>query len=99
LAEQLTWSPNGSKIAFYWAKEGNPDIWVLDIASGELQRLTDDPAADVEPAWSPDGAFLVFTSERDGNSEIYVMRADGTEVVRLTDSSTHDNSPTWIMGK
>jgi TolB protein len=53
----------------------------MNANGSELARLTDDPAADVEPAWSPDGAKIVFTRDRDTpgvSGDIYVMNADGS---------------------
>ena len=50
------WSPDGHKLALtLGGAGGNPDIYVLDLATQELTRLTDDPAIDTEAAWAPDG--------------------------------------------
>ena len=43
----------------------NVDIWIIDLArDGSAYRLTDDPAADFDPAWSPDGLRVTFNSCR-----------------------------------
>ncbi len=34
------WSPDGSKLALTLSKDGSADIYVMDIASGNLKRLT-----------------------------------------------------------
>src|SRR5256885_9748161 len=47
---------------------GNPDIYILNLASQSLARITDDPAIDTEPTWAPDGRSLYFTSDRDRKS-------------------------------
>jgi len=56
----------------------------MNADGSDVQRLTFNPAADVEPAWSPDGSRIAWRSERDGNAEIYVMNADGSNQTRLT---------------
>jgi TolB protein len=61
----------------------------------KVTRLTDDPAADVDPAWSPDGTKIAFSSGRDENPKIYVMNADGTGVAPLTDDPAFDVTPRW----
>ena len=72
------WSPDGRKLALtLGGSNGNPDIYVLDLASQNLTRITDDPAIDTEPEWSPDGRSLYFTSDRAGSPQIYQISASG----------------------
>ena len=52
---------------------GGRDVFVQGLGDAEATRLTDDPAADMDPMWSADGSRLAFWSDRDGNREIYVM--------------------------
>ena len=63
-----TWSPDGNKIAFSAQVGGVTDLFVYDLAAGQLQRLTDDAYADLEPAWSPDGSQIAFVTDRFGTS-------------------------------
>ena len=59
------WSPDGHKLALtLGGAGGNPDIYVLDLATQDLTRVTDDPAIDTEAVWTPDGSALYFTSDR-----------------------------------
>ncbi len=91
------WSADGTKIAFYSARDGDSDIYVMNADGTGLTRITNNPALDYEPAWSPDGSKLVFYSDRDDvNGEIYVMNADGSGVPsRLTNNTAIDNRPSW----
>src|SRR5712671_3251546 len=63
-----TWSPDGKMIAFSAQVGGITDLFVYDLESGQLRRLTDDPYADLEPAWSPDGSMIAFVTDRFGTS-------------------------------
>ena len=79
-------SPGGDRVAFVSNRDGNDEIYVLELSSGAIARLTDSPTFDFDPAWSPDGSRLAFSSDRSGETEIYVMNADGSEPRRLTSS-------------
>jgi Tol biopolymer transport system component len=57
----------------------NKDIWVRDLRSGGLRRLTTHPAIDSYPDFSPDGARIVFRSFRDGGGVYIVPVAGGPE--------------------
>ncbi len=63
-----TWSPDGKQIAFSAQVGGLTDLFVYDLGAGQLQRLTEDPYADLAPAWSPDGTKIAFVTDRFGTS-------------------------------
>jgi Tol biopolymer transport system component len=81
------------KIAFASVRDGNVEVYVMDVDGGNQTRLTTNPVFDGEPAWSPDGSKLAFTSDRNGNSEVYVMDADGGNQTRLTNHPASDGGP------
>lgn len=79
-------SPDGKKLAVtLGGSAGNYDIYLLDLSSQGLTRITDDPATDTEPAWSPDGQNLYFTSDRGGAPQIYSIPArSGAQAQRVS---------------
>ncbi len=91
-AEDPAWSPDGTRIAFQSKRDGNQEIYVINVDGTGLRRLTNHPAVDGRPAWSPDSQWIAFESERDGKLDIYIMRADGTDVRRVT---TNDGKNGW----
>ncbi len=58
------WSPDGTKIAFMGTRNGFSDIYVYDLRTEELTKLTHDVFSDLEPRWSPSGEQIVFISDR-----------------------------------
>ena len=88
-------SPDGSRLALTLSGSGgNLDIWLLDLATQGLTRLTDDPAVDTEPTWSPDGKSIYFTSDRAGGPQIYKLDvANPKRVQRVTFGSGYDARP------
>ena len=69
-----------AQIAFVSNRDGNSDIYVMDVHGGNPRQLTNDPATDRDPAWSPDGKRIAFESDREGNWDIYMMDADGNNL-------------------
>ena len=59
-----TWSPDGRFVAFSALAGGFTDLFVYDLDTDTLEKLTDDPYADLYPAWSPDGRTIAFVTDR-----------------------------------
>ena len=80
------WSPDGKRLALtLGASSGNLDIYVLDLTTQALTKITDDPAIDTEPEWAPDGHSLYFTSDRAGSPQIYQIGVQpGARPKRIT---------------
>jgi len=83
------------RIAFRSVRDGDWEIYAMNLDGSNLQRLTTNAAQDDMPRWSPDGKQIVFRSERDGNQEIYVMDGQGADVRRLTNNSFKDSEPSF----
>jgi WD40 repeat protein len=59
-----TWAPDGRAIAFTGMRQGLTDLYLFDLRTSALRRLTNDPWADLQPAWSPDGRQIAFVTDR-----------------------------------
>ncbi len=74
----------------------NSEIWALDLATGESERLTDEPGMhDQGPRLSPDGSIVAFTSERSGWNEIHLVSRDGTTSKMVTSDEADFSSLDW----
>jgi eukaryotic-like serine/threonine-protein kinase len=71
------------------------EIYVLDLASGAQQQLTNDAIPDWNPAWSPDGGNITWVSERNGNFDIWMMQADGVGQRPVIQLPAWDDAPAW----
>jgi Tol biopolymer transport system component len=82
---ELRLSPNGAMatVVIPDPDSGNRDIWLLDLGSGNLTRLTSNPANDWQVAWSPDSRRIAFASDRNGRSSIYSKSIDSGEETLL----------------
>lgn len=90
-AQDPTWSPDGSQIAF--ASRGwDGDIYTVDAAGGEPRLVGGTGRADYAPDWSPDARSIVFDTTYP--NVIYTIDADGGKPIALTHSSD-DYQPVW----
>jgi len=80
-------APAGSqgRVAFMSSRDGNWEIYVLNMDGGGLKRLTNNGAQDGLPTWSPDGKSIAFVSNRGGAWAIWVMDANGGNQRKLFD--------------
>lgn len=111
VAEYPRFSPDGRKIAFVTNRDGNWEIYVMDVEGGNPTRLTTNVYDDAFPSWSPDGSQIAYASKATGfgyalpsMSAIFVMNADGSEARRVTNTEVggdapvqyyNDSSPVW----
>jgi Tol biopolymer transport system component len=92
------------KIAFLSDRDGNAEIYVMDVDGTNQTRLTYsnwEPLGEATdfPAWTPDGSKIAFASGQTGNWEIYIMTADGATVTRLTNNAAMDLAPQCSMSQ
>ncbi|HSJ55816.1 MAG TPA: protein kinase [Anaerolineae bacterium] len=83
------------RLAFSSGRDGNPEIYVVDLASGELRRLTANGEDDWLPDWSPDGGRIAFTRGRGGRYDLWVMTAGGGEQAPLITTGAWDEYARW----
>ncbi len=88
-------SPNGGQVVFMSKREGDWNIYLINIDGSGLQRLTDDAADDGLPTWSPDGNAIAFVSNRGGPWAVWAMTPDGAGKRQLF---TMDGSPDGSVG-
>lgn len=89
-AANLSWSPDGNKIAFDGLAEEDDGrrytesyVYTVDVASKEITRLTDNTIGAQDPVFSPNGEMIAFTAFHESvmsyrHNNLYIVNADGS---------------------
>jgi hypothetical protein len=86
-----TYSPDGKTIAFAAIQGPQSDIFLYDIASGDLRNITNDSFFDGAPVFSPDGKWLIYSSVGEEYAKLYRLNlANPTERFQLTTGDWND---------
>lgn len=89
-------SPDGKDLALILSKDGNPEVYIKNLRSGNLTRLTATTrATEASPSWSPDGQNLVFVSDQSGKPQLYIIPRQGGQPRRITNRGTENVAPDW----
>ncbi len=95
------WSPDGERVIFSGlTPSGYLDLFLLHLKDGEIERLTNDRFADLNPDFSPEGDRIVFSSDRtpygeDGFVNLFILDLNSREISILTLGPWRDESPSW----
>ncbi len=95
LALTPRYSSNGTLLAYMNYDDGNPQVYLLDMATGNQQRLGSFGQMTFSPRFSPDGQTLAFSIESGGTTNLYSLPIGGRNPRQLTNSSAIDTSPSY----
>ena len=92
-----TWNPSGEKLAFVSFANGDNEISIWNVESGDVERSfkVKGVTAIKNPAWSPDGTKIAFSGMEGGISDLYVLDMESDAVRQLTNDRYADLQPTW----
>ena len=74
------YSPNGRQLAFNSNRMGADDVFLMDLSTGEVTRVTHDSGSEQLTGFSRDGEWVYFTSSAQdisGMNDVYRVRASG----------------------
>ncbi|MBE3558794.1 MAG: S9 family peptidase [Ktedonobacteraceae bacterium] len=97
---QSCWSPDGNEVVFCANRRPDPDLsksmalWVLNVTTGQMRRLTPEEGIAQAPAWSPDGQTIayLFTADQTkaGNYAPWLVAAHGNDAPHEAVAGTHE---------
>ncbi len=95
IASSPAWHPNGESIALTISNKGNKDIYLYNLKSKKLERLTKNISIDTEASFSPDGGKIAFTSNRTGQVQVYIKDLKSGKISRATFEGRYNAKPVF----
>ncbi|MBA3735414.1 MAG: PD40 domain-containing protein [Actinobacteria bacterium] len=104
--EDFEWDRSGTQLVYVSYRDGadplsigigNAEVQSVEVRTGIIHDLSNNPAWDGDPAWSPDGRWIAFT-RRTSHGVVAVMRSDGSEQTILdgaVGAPFNDCCPSW----
>ena len=86
------------KIGFYWDRTGRLEFYVMELATGKYERITDGElprAIRAGYVWGRDNKTIYFAKDKDGdeNHDIYALNIETKEIKHITKSPTNQDYP------
>lgn len=97
-----TWSRDGELLAYVAEKDGQMDIWIRNMTTGNDRRLTNDKNREYRLSWSRDGNSIAYLSTRGtsntwGRSDLNVIDVTYGNIHTVDDTIFTPGRPAWSM--
>jgi TolB protein len=88
-------SPSRQELAYATLAGGDWHVYLLNIETGQQERIGNFPNMAFSPRFSPDGQEVILSLQQGGNANIYKMDLRNKQMTRLTDSPSIDTAPSF----
>ncbi len=91
-----TLSPDARTVVITGFKDGQPDLFAIDVESEKYYKLTNDILYEKTPMYSPDGKFIYYTNRINSRDQIMRLEvANPSKLEQLTFSDYNSTSPIY----
>ena len=96
----IAWSPDGDKLAFFARKEGGEVLFIYNLITKDLRKISMPFDSCWSPEWSPEGGRIAFVGLKDGQSDIYLLslrrlQVGKVSISRVTRDIYDEGGITW----
>ncbi|WP_443088906.1 Tol-Pal system beta propeller repeat protein TolB [Vibrio sp. M260118] len=89
------WSPDGKKLAYVSFQNGQAEIFVMNIYTGEREKMTSFPRHNGAPRFSPDGSKLALVLSKTGSLHVYTLDMNTRKLTQITRGRANNTEPFW----
>jgi TolB protein len=88
-------STDGRFVTYTSFEDGNPDLFIYELATGKRRKLSGRKGLNSGSNWSHNGKLIAFTGSVNGDADIYTTTPDGSKVAPLIRGNGLDVDPTF----
>ncbi|MGR5452872.1 Tol-Pal system beta propeller repeat protein TolB [Vibrio alfacsensis] len=89
------WSPDGQKLAYVSFQNGQAEIFIMNIYTGEREKITSYPRHNGAPRFSPDGSQLALVLSKTGSLQVYTLDLKTRKLSQITSGRSNNTEPFW----
>ncbi|MGD8116489.1 MULTISPECIES: Tol-Pal system beta propeller repeat protein TolB [unclassified Vibrio] len=89
------WSPDGKKLAYVSFQNGQAEIFIMNIYTGEREKVTSYPRHNGAPRFSPDGSQLALVLSKTGSLQVYTLDLNTRKLTQITSGRANNTEPFW----
>ena len=90
------WSSDGSRFVYTSFRSHFPDVYLVNLKTGDRKCIANYPGLNSSAAFSPDGRSVALILSKDGNPDLYIKDLDDGDLTRLTSTRrAAEASPAW----
>ncbi|WP_045463510.1 Tol-Pal system beta propeller repeat protein TolB [Vibrio hyugaensis] len=89
------WSPDGQKLAYVSFQNGQAEIFIMNIYTGEREKITSYPRHNGAPRFSPDGSQLALVLSKTGSLQVYTLDLKTRKLTQITRGRSNNTEPYW----
>ncbi|MBW1779707.1 MAG: Tol-Pal system beta propeller repeat protein TolB [Deltaproteobacteria bacterium] len=89
------WSPDGKYLVYNSYKQGGPMLYLKNMASGAVRRLSGKSGLNIGASWAPNGREIALTMSYKGNPDIFAINLQGKILEQLVQHWGIDVSPAF----
>lgn len=92
---QIDWVDGQTLIGVFRDSDGDGEVYVLDLATGEYRALTDNRYSETMPALSPDGGTVTYVQRSPTLYQLMIVPLVGGQAFRIADNQNGIADPSW----